>query len=226
MRLKNKVTIVTGGGTGIGKAISTLFSKEGAKVIIASRKTHGKMIKGVSFIKTDITKISDIKRLIQKVIKRYGKIDILINNAGYIKQTRFEKTTEKIWDKKINTNLKGTFFLTKEVIPYMRQRNFGRIVNISSIAGIRGSLISAAYADSKAGIISLTKTLAREYDKYNILITCIAPGPTKTPMMKRIKIQFSEEQIMDPEEISKTALYLVLQNSKRLNGKIIIKSKI
>lgn len=231
MKLKNKIAIITGGSSGIGKKIAQIFSREGAIVIIASRnfkkgKLIEKQVKNCLFIKTDIIKYDEVKRLVKSVIEKYKRIDILINNAGYIKTAPFEKTTKTIWDKTINTNLRGTFYLIKETIPHMKRQGYGKIINISSIAGIEGSSISASYAASKAGIIGLTKTLAKEYNKYNLDINAIAPGPTRTGMIKKIpkriieKIKYNQEILNEPEDIAEVALFLASDSSK--NGEIVI----
>lgn len=231
MKIKNKIAIITGGSSGIGKVISALFVKEGAKVIIASKNSkEGVKISnklGADFIKTDITNLSDVKNLVKSIFKKHGKIDILVNNVGYIKPAYFEKTTEQMWDKTLDTNLKGTFYMCKEVIPYMKKQKYGKIINISSIAAIEGSLVSVPYAVAKAGVIGLTKSLAKEYNNFNIKINALAPGPTKTGMIKKIpeklikKIK-TTQKLNKPEDIAKIVLFLASDESNKINGKIIV----
>lgn len=235
MKLKNKAAIITGGSSGIGKSISALFSAEGAKVIIAGidlekGKRTAEQIKEAIFVRTDITKFSEVKNLVKKVIKKYGKIDILVNNAGYIKPSSFERINEEIWQKTIDVNLKGTYYLIKEVIPYMKKQRCGKIINISSFAGIVGSLVSVPYAVAKAGVIVLTRTLAKEYGKYNICINSVAPGPTKTEMIKKIRSELIKKVISEiplrrlanPKDIAKVILFFASSDSDYVNGQTLI----
>lgn len=236
-RLKNKVAIITGGNSGIGKAIALLFSKERAKVVIAGLDlTKGNQVtkqrKNIIFIKTDVTKYPEVEKLIKKTIDKYGKIDILVNNAGGFPQRpeEFLEISDESWNKTIDLNLKGVFNCIKAVVPYMKKQRSGKIINISSISGIVGSLSNIAYGASKAGVINITKTLKKELAKYNITINCIAPGPVKTNLIKKIDKEMIKEitkktplgRIAEPEDIAKPVLFFASSDSNHITGQTLV----
>ncbi|TGR18828.1 MULTISPECIES: 3-oxoacyl-ACP reductase family protein [unclassified Mesorhizobium] len=198
MRLKDKIAIVTGGASGIGKAISDLFAAEGAAVILAD-KNEDAIPEAIESIKqaggrasgsaVDVTQRDQLAEFMDKVVAQYGRIDILINNAGVSRYRPFATTTSEDWDIVLDVDLKGVFFCTQAVAPHMVRQNYGRVVNISSAlgtgaaphktAGSPGG--SAAYASAKAGVIMLTKTLARELGPSGVTVNCVAPGSFLTP---------------------------------------------
>ncbi len=194
MILDKRVAIITGSGTGIGKATALLFAKEGANVILFGRRdeklkevkdeikdSHGK---DAITVPGDVTNIDDIKSLVNTTLERYGKIDILINNAGTFRTTEFLDIDITEWDRVMNSNLKGVFLITKEVIPHMLDKKGGVIVNIASILGMVAVPNATAYNSSKGGLIMFTKSIAAEYAKHNIRANCICPGLVATPMTK------------------------------------------
>lgn len=226
MNLKNKVSIITGGNSGIGKAISLLFKKQGAKVIIADLKYN--KIKNIDYVKTDISKEKDVKDLMEFVIKKYGKIDILVNNAGIGSNKDFEKITKKDWEKVLGINLIGTFLCTQKASKYMKS---GTIVNISSIVGLdyKTSENRLDYSASKAGIINLTKSTSKKLAP-KIRVNCIAPGYIETGLNIGISKARKQEIIKNTplkrlgkaEEVAKVALFLASDDSSFITGEVII----
>lgn len=240
MKLHNKVALVTGGARGIGRSVVLEFAKEGATVVInyySSDKKVANLVKeikkdgsNVLAVKADISRTKDIKKLVTKTIKEYGKIDILVNNSGIQFPAPTEETTEKMWDATMDTNLKGSYFCIKEVLPHMKKQKSGKIINISSIAAIVGSLVSVPYGASKAGVTNMTKTLARELGKYNITINAVAPGPTDTDLMRNLgkerrRALESETplgRMASPEDIAKAVLFFASSDSDFITGQTLV----
>ena len=219
MRLKDKVAIVTGGASGIGKATAELFLKEGAKVTIADISDEGEDVAkrlNCFFVKTDVREEKDVKGMIKKTVEKFGKIDILVNHAGIGENIIIENLSKEKWDDILNTNLRGIFFGIKHVIPFMK-KNGGTIVNTSSETAFVGDVGWSAYSSSKGGIVSLTRVAAMELLKYKIRVNAICPGPTKTPLLmegldenelKRIEKLVPLGRLGNPEEIAKGILFL------------------
>ena len=192
-RLKNKVAIVTGGCSGIGKAIATLFAQEGAKVVIFDRQ-EGDVVKKIdaTFFKLDIGDEKAIEKAMLEVAIKNGKIDILINNAGIPGSNKpTHALSEKEWDEVFDVDVKGTFFCTKHVIPYMVKNGGGSIVNISSVYGTHGSSGDiAAYHAAKGAIAAMSKQDAGTYGRKNIRVNAIFPGTIATPLMRDLTKEF------------------------------------
>ncbi len=195
--LKGKVAIVTGAAKGIGRATSVELAKAGARVVLAGvRESSMTDVKReveetkaeALIVQTDVSKWEDAQRMVKKALERFGRIDILVNNAGIhpLGKNGERLTTLEVddagWDLVINTNLKGQFNCAKAVMPVMMDQKYGRIVNLSSNTALTGIVGSAPYCASKAGIMALTRVLARELGPYNVTVNCIAPGLTMTPM--------------------------------------------
>jgi len=193
MKLSGKVALITGGTEGIGFATAMLFLKEGSKVVITGRSS----VKGrqamrklaplgqVEFVKGDVSKAPDAKRMVDRTVKRFGRIDILFNNAGVYLEKLVEDTSEDEWDRLMGVNLKGTFLVSKFAIPYMRRQGGGTIVNNSSDAGLIGNKTCPAYCASKGAITVMTKAMALDYAKCGIRINCVNPAIVDTPMLRR-----------------------------------------
>jgi len=236
MELKDKVAIVTGATGGIGKAIATLLHEKGATVVICYNKNKEegknlqKSLKNSIAIYLDLNDSKSISNLVSETYKKFGRIDILINNGAYLHQQPFETISENDWDYTLSVNLKAPFLLCQKVIPYMQKQKYGRIVNISSIGGQWGGNLAVHYAASKAGLISLTKSLAKIYSKDNILTNCIAPGLIDTKMIaNEIKTKAGKEKIEKipikrigtPNEVAKTVYFLVSDNASYITGQTI-----
>lgn len=191
-RLSDKVAIVTGAASGIGLGIAQLFVKEGAKVVFSDINELDKAAADAAgnnalFIQCDISNMESVKNLIAKTLAAFGTIDILINNAGIVRQNPISQTSDEDWDTVINTNLKGPFLLTREVLPTFEKNGRGKIVNTASIAGINGFENLSPYCASKGGIIAMTRALAIEFAQKKINVNCICPGAIKTGMTKAIE---------------------------------------
>ena len=248
-KLKDKVTIITGGNSGIGKSTAHLFAKEGAKVVIlARRQKEGLQVQnsiinkgGICiFIKCDITNVNEISKAIEIIISNFGKIDILFNNAGIASSNNFPDEDNDEWDKIIKVNLTGTFYMSKAVWKYLIKSGEGAIVNMSSLAAQRGfsnniynlsGAPSASYYAAKAGIDALTRYLASLGGKHNIRVNCVRPGQIITDKSKgndgnhKFKRTFDLLQILPnagkPIDVANTVLFLVSEKSKFITGEII-----
>ena len=241
MKLSNKVALITGAGSGIGRASAILFSKEGAKVAVADIDEKGGLqtVETINneggaaiFIKTDITIESDVERMIRTTMENYGRLDILFNNAGI--GTPFimlEKTEESLWDKVMAINVKGIFFGCKHAAPVMKKQGGGVIINTASISAVRPRAGLSAYSASKGAAISLTKCTAMELAPFNIRVNCINPVVTDTPFLTKTieadKIDDAKKAMLDtiplgrmgqPEDMAKAALYLASDDSSLVTG--------
>ena len=237
--LKDKVAVITGGANGLGKATAILFSEHGAKIVIVDvNKEAGDQVVGeiignggvASFINTDISKYSAVNKMMNNVNTNYGGIDILINNAGVLADSRLVKMTEEAWDRVIDINLKGIFLCGQAAAKVMiEQEKGGVIVNTSSVVGIYGNFGQSNYVASKAGVIGMTKTWARELGKYNIRVNAVAPGFMKTEIIKDMPekiINYMKEKVYlkrmgEPEDIANAFLYLASDMGKYVNGTVL-----
>ena len=235
MKLTDKVAIITGAASGMGKAIALLFAEEGARVVIADiDDTGGKQTtdeinssdgKAV-FVHTDVSNPTDIKNLVDAVVDEFSKIDILINNAGiFMKLTPVEEIDESTWDRIYSVNVKGVFHGAKYVIPVMKKAGGGVIINTTSMTGLRPGSMQSAYASSKGASITLTKALASELAQYNIRVNCICPALTETPMLFDSELweHVSETphplgRLLRPEDIAHAALYLASDDASMVTG--------
>lgn len=240
--LTDKVAIITGGGTGIGQAIALEFVKAGANVVIASRKQSNldstvEKIKALGktalAIATDIRLPEQVDDLIKQTVDKFGRVDIMVNNAGASFMSPVEEMTPNGWDTIININLKGTFLCCRAAGKVMIEQKSGKIINVASTAGVNGSPRMAHYGAAKAGVINFTKSLATEWAPYNINVNCITPGLIETEGVKtqmNLDPQAIEEQKKlpllrrpgQPEDIAFTAIFLASEASKFLTGENII----
>lgn len=228
----NKVVIVTGGAAGIGKGIAEAFAKEGAKVVIADiNETAGlKTVSKIqsdgykcSFIKCDVTKVSEIQSLIEKTENIHGAIHVLINNAGVSKWNDPLTLSEEDWDHIISANLKSVFFASREAAIIMKKHQIqGKIVNIASTRAIMSEKNSESYAATKGGIIALTHALAASFSEYNITVNAISPGWIETgdySLLREIDHeQHFSKRVGKPEDIANACLYLAYENNNFVNG--------
>lgn len=239
MKLENKVAIVTGSSRGIGRAAAILFAQEGARVVVnykddvdaAQEVVDSIGHENALLVQADVSQEDDVKRLVSTTLERFGRIDILVNNAGILIPKPFDEITRDIWDRTLNSNALGAYHCIRAVSGEMKKQKYGKIVNVTSIASIVGSLTSAAYAVSKAGVDALTKTLASELGKYTITINSVAPGPVHTDLLHEI---YSKElidkleketpmgRIASPEDIARVLLFFASDDSRFVNGQTLI----
>jgi 3-oxoacyl-[acyl-carrier protein] reductase len=238
MKLKDKVAVVTGGNRGIGKAIALKLAQEGASVAIcgtneATLKEAAAEIEklGVkSFqMKVDVSKGPEVEVFVKAVMEAFGKVDVLVNNAGITKDNLLLRMSEQEWDDVLNINLKSAFLMIKFFVKHMMKARQGKIINITSIVGVRGNAGQANYAASKAGMIGLTKTTAREFSSRNITCNAIAPGFIQTDMthalgdqakealLKEIPLGFLGETV----DIANTVAFFASDDSRYITGQVI-----
>ena len=236
-RLKGQVAIITGGAKGIGKGVGEIFCKHGASVVLWDVLEEGKQTAqsisdiggNISFRKTDVTNREEVKKAAQEVVDQHGKIDILINNAGILRDRSFLKMEDEEWDAVINVNLTGIYNATKAVLPFMREKGYGRIVSASSINGVLGAFGQTNYAASKAGIIGFTKALAKEVGKYGITANAVAPGFIETDMtasMPQGVVQMAIQSIPvkrigTPEDMAYAYMFLASKEAGFVNGHVL-----
>lgn len=234
---ERKVALITGGTRGIGKETAKKFANNGYVLVInyVSDDTNlDSLIKEfkntkVLFIKADVTNCKSCENVVNEAIKEFGRIDVLVNNAGITKDNLLMRMKEEDFDKVININLKGTFNMTKTVIPYMMKQKYGKIVNISSVVGVVGNAGQSNYAASKAGIIGFTKSIAKELASRNILANCIAPGFIKTDMTEvlsdvvkeKIYAQIPLNKMGEAKEVANAVYFLASKENSYITGQVL-----
>ncbi len=239
MLLKNKVAIVTGGSRGIGGAIVKEFSANGAKVAFnyLNSKDKARELKEeiesaggeVYIFQGDVSNYDSMRKFVEEVKSHFGGLDIVVNNAGILRDKALMLMAQEDWNEVISTNLSGTFNLTRAAIVTLMKQKSGVVINITSVAGITGIPRQVNYSASKAGIIGLTKSLAKEVGPYEIRVNAIAPGYTNTDMINGLKDEFVEDikkqiplgRFGSPEEVAKTALFLASEKSSYITGQVI-----
>ena len=239
MKLAGKVAIVTGAREGIGKAIAVAFAREGADVVVASRNIdeNSEVVQEITAlgrkalpIKADVANREDILNMVQKTLEVFGQVDILVNNAGLTKPGMLHKLSEEAWDTVMNVHLKGAFFAIQAVAGNMMERKTGSIINVTSSAGIQGTIGQANYAAAKGGINALTMAAAREFATFGITVNAISPfAETKMTETIATNEKFREKYLArvpmgrfgQPEEIAPTVVFLASDDSRYLTGQII-----
>lgn len=242
MRLSDKVAVITGAGSGIGRASAILFAREGAKIVVADINDTGgdETVTAINSdggeaiaVHTDVTIASEVENLGKVTKDKFGKVDILFNNAGIPQQTMsFENVTEALWDRIFATNVKSIFLTAKSIVPIMKESGGGAIINLASISGIRPRPGNIAYSTSKAAVILLTKSLALEVAPFNIRVNCINPVGTVTPMLGKffaegVSLEEGKKATIStiplgrlsmPEDVANAALFLASDESSMLTG--------
>ena len=216
-RLLNKVAIVTGSSSGIGKAIALRFGEEGAKVVVAARRKAlceqtAKQIcqkGGEAFVvKADVSHENQVELLFDKTVQQYGRVDIAVNNAGMFGGRRIAETTTKAFDEVINVNLRGTFFCCRAAFKQMKKQGGGIIINMSSVAGVQAWSGTGTYSASKHGVMALTRALADEGKPYNIRVSAICPGGVADELVDATEEEILRSEKISPFDIAETAVYL------------------
>jgi len=238
LELAGKVALVTGGAQGIGRSVALLLGRNGADIVISdinlekAEETANEVQaigRKAMAMKVNVANLGEVERMVEAIIEKFGKIDILVNNAGIARDKLILRMTEEDWDAVLDVNLKGTFNCTKAVVRYMSKQKSGKIVNIASVSGEMGNVGQTNYSASKAGVIGLTKTIAREFAQRGINVNAIAPGYIQTPMTDGLPEKVKEElrrlipmeRLGQPEDVAQAVLFLVSEASSYITGQVL-----
>jgi 3-oxoacyl-[acyl-carrier protein] reductase len=238
LKLKGRVALITGAAQGIGKSIALLLAQNGANIVVSDinlerAEETAKEIESIGSkamaVKVDVANLKEVEQMVGAVLEKFGKIDILVNNAGITRDKLILRMTEEDWDAVLNVNLKGTFNCTKVVVRHMAKQRSGKIVSIASVVGEMGNAGQANYSASKAGVIGLTKTIAREFAQRRINVNAIAPGYIETPMTEILPEKVKEElkslipmeRLGKPEDVAEAVLFLVSEESNYITGQVL-----
>ena len=238
MLLKDKIALITGAGLGIGREIALAFAKEGCDIAVCdimeepaseTAKEIEKLGRKSAFYIVDVSKTADVEAIVNKVVDNFGAINILVNNAGITKDGLIMRMSESDWDAVLSVNLKGVYNFTKAVVRHMMKARSGRIISISSIVGLMGNPGQANYSASKAGVIGLTKSVAKELASRNITVNAIAPGFIKTRMTealtdlqrKAMLDRIPLNRLGEPQDVANAALFLASDLASYITGQVI-----
>ena len=235
---KGKTCLVTGAGKGLGWEVTKMFIKTGANVVCVSRTLYPEVAEElrsygdrVSFIKADVSIEAEVKQVIKVAIEKYKRVDILINNAGIAQGYKVEDLSVEGWDRVMAVNVRSQFLCIREVLPFMKNNRYGKIVNVSSIAGRDKSIIlGSPYSTSKAAIMGLTRAVASEVAPFNINVNCICPSQHRTPMLKEVLSPDIEKKLLqkiplgyiaEPEQIANVILFLASDEANYMSGSVV-----
>jgi 3-oxoacyl-[acyl-carrier protein] reductase len=238
MQLENKIAVITGSGRGIGRAIALQLAKEGANIVVSDIDAAtasdvvaevGALGREAISVAGDISRLTDAQMLIDKTVETFGQIDFLINNAGITRDNLLLRMSEEEWDSVIAVNLKGTYNCIRSATKTLMKQRSGRIINIASVVGQMGNPAQINYAASKAGIIGMTKSAAKELASRNILVNAVAPGFIETAMTAKLPEQAREKligliplnRLGEPEDVAKVVLFLCSSSANYITGQVI-----
>ena len=241
MLLEGKNAIVTGGSQGIGEATSLEFAREGANICLLYRKHESEayrirdeiksMGQNALALKADASSFEDAEKIVNQTLEEFGRLDILVNNAGMNWDGVSWKMSEEQWDRVIDVNLKGDFNFSRQIVPLFKDQKYGKIVNITSINGLRGKFGQTNYSASKAGIIGLTKALAKELGAFNINVNAVAPGLIETGMLQQadardqiIEMAMGEivmKRVGQPEDVANAVAFLASDKARHITGEVV-----
>ncbi len=241
MRLKGKVAVITGSSRGVGRAVALAYGKEGASVVVnycSNEDAAGEVVGAIGEMggravpfRADVAKPAEAEALVQKGIEEYGGLDILVNNAGLSRPAMLLKMSEDEWDQVVDVHLKGTFFCTQYAARHMTQRMHGKIINVTSVAGIVGTVGQINYSAAKGGLISFTKSAARELARYHICVNAISLGIVATDMTEKIRTDEKLREIYmnrillrrfaEPDDISPAFVFLGSDESSYITGQLL-----
>ncbi len=233
MKLENRIAIITGAGRGIGHATAIAFAKEGADVVLAARteteiesvaKEIEKLGRRALPVKTDVQYKTDVETLVTQTIETFGKVDILVNNAGVAIHNPIEKIREEDWDLTMAVNLKGVFLCTQAVLSHMYDKNYGHIVNVSSVSGKYGHVNGGSYCASKFAVIGFTETTNNEGRRHGVKASVVCPGPVDTKMRRDNHPDDVIENLTQPEDVADLILFLVSQSPRAHTLETVIRT--
>ena len=238
MRLDGKVALITGGNSGIGRATAALFAEEGAAVVLTGRnRERGEQVAQAindaggkaMFIRADVRVAEDCRQAVEQTLERFGRIDVLFNNAGVYYPKTVLECTEEEWDETIDSSLKGAFLMSKYALPSMIERGSGSIIHNSSGWGILGGDRAAAYCAAKGGLVVMAKAMAIDHGRDGIRVNCVCPGPTDTPLMKEqpekvieaLKKMIPLRRIAEPNDVANVIAFLCSREANYVTGQIV-----
>lgn len=241
MRLKGKVAVITGSSRGVGRAVALAYAREGASIVVnyaSNKNAAGEVVAAIKEMggraiafRADVAKAAEAEALVQTTIEQFGGLDILVNNAGFSRPAMLLKMSEEQWDQVLDVHLKGTFFCTQFAARHMAQQNRGKIINVTSVAGIVGTVGQINYSAAKGGLISFTKSAARELARFSICINVISLGIVATDMTEKIRTDEKLKEIYmnrillkrfaQPDDISPAFVFLGSDESSYITGQLL-----